>query len=102
MRASQMSSKFWNTPMLDRRQMLWAMGAAAMTSSPPPVAAQQDPWRALASEHAGFAADVAQRLDTAIADKRISNIHGLVVLRDDQLIIERYFEGPDRARGVGD
>ena len=39
------------------------------------------------------------RLDTAIADKRISNIHGLVVLRDDQLIIERYFEGPDRARG---
>lgn len=73
-----------------------------MTSSPVSVTAQQAPWRPLASENVGFAADVARRLDHAIAEKRVWNIHGLVVLRNGQLIIERYFEGQDRARGVGD
>lgn len=71
-------------------------------SSTLPVEAQQEPWRPLASEHATFAADVARRLEQAIADKRVWNIHGLVVLRNDQLVIERYFEGQDRARGIGD
>ena len=41
------------------------------------------------------------RLDKAIADKRIWNLHGLVVLRNDRLVLERYFEGEDEARGVG-
>lgn len=30
------------------------------------------------------------------------NIHGLVVFQNDKLIVERYFEGQDRERGVGD
>lgn len=88
--------------MLDRRQVVLGMGIAAMTSSPVSVTAQQAPWRPLASENVGFAADVVRRLDHAIAEKRVWNIHGLVVLRNGQLIIERYFEGQDRARGVGD
>ena len=41
------------------------------------------------------------RLDKAIADKRIWNLHGLVMLRNDRLVLERYFEGEDEARGVG-
>src|SRR5258705_2097161 len=50
---------------------------------------------------AGFAPDLEARLDKAVASKRIWNQHGLVVLRDDRLMLERYFEGEDRARGVG-
>jgi CubicO group peptidase (beta-lactamase class C family) len=73
-----------------------------MTSLPLPGTAQQEPGDPLTSENANFAAGVAQRLETAIAEKRVWNIHGLVVLRNGQLIIERYFEGPDRARGIGD
>jgi CubicO group peptidase (beta-lactamase class C family) len=52
-------------------------------------------------EDAGFTPDLEARLDKAIADKRVWNLHGLVVLRNDRLVLERYFEGEDHARGVG-
>ena len=58
--------------------------------------------QAIAPGDAGFAPDLEARLDKAVADKRIWNLHGLVVLRKDRLVLERYFEGEDRARGVGD
>ena len=49
-----------------------------------------------------FAADVIRRLDQAVAERRVWNIHGVIVLQNGNLIIERYFEGHDRERGVGD
>jgi CubicO group peptidase (beta-lactamase class C family) len=49
-----------------------------------------------------FATDVIRRLDQAVAERRVWNIHGLVVLQNGKLIVERYFEGQDRERGVGD
>ena len=49
-----------------------------------------------------FAADINQRLDQAMAERRVWNIHGLVVVQNDNLLVERYFEGQDRERGVGD
>ena len=48
-----------------------------------------------------FATDVSRRLDQAVAERRVWNIHGLVVLQNGNLISERYFEGQDRERGVG-
>lgn len=63
-----------------------------------PVLGQKRP--ALVPEK--FAADVIRRLDQAIAERRVWNIHGLVVLQNGKLIVERYFEGQDRERGVGD
>ena len=48
-----------------------------------------------------FAPELEARLDKAVADKRIWNQHGLVVLRGNRLVLERYFEGEDEARGVG-
>jgi CubicO group peptidase (beta-lactamase class C family) len=57
--------------------------------------------QAIAPGDAGFAPDLEARLDKAIADKRIWNLHGLVVLRNDRLVLERYFEGEDEARDVG-
>ncbi|HVY17914.1 MAG TPA: serine hydrolase domain-containing protein [Rhodopila sp.] len=58
-------------------------------------------WEPILPERVGFAADIEARLDKAITDKHIWNLHGLVVLRNDRLVLERYFEGEDRARGVG-
>jgi CubicO group peptidase (beta-lactamase class C family) len=87
--------------MLDRRQMLLGMGAAVM-SSLTSISARQEAWLPIGSENSRFAADVAERLDGAIAEKRVWNIHGLIILRNEQLVIERYFEGEDRARGIGD
>jgi CubicO group peptidase (beta-lactamase class C family) len=49
-----------------------------------------------------FATDVMRRLDQAVAEGRVWNIHGLLVLQNGKLIVERYFEGQDRERGVGD
>ncbi len=49
-----------------------------------------------------FAIDVIRRLDQAVAERRVWNIHGLLVLQNGEPIVERYFEGQDRARGVGD
>ena len=55
----------------------------------------------IAPGDAGLAPDLEARLDEAIADGRVWNQHGLVVLRKDRLVLERYFEGEDEARGIG-
>jgi hypothetical protein len=49
----------------------------------------------------GFTADLGALLDQAIAEKRVWNIHGLIIARNGRVVLERYFEGEDRARGVG-
>ena len=52
-------------------------------------------------EDQGFTADISALLDQAIAEKRIWNVHGLIVVRNGKVVLERYFEGEDRARGIG-
>jgi CubicO group peptidase (beta-lactamase class C family) len=52
-------------------------------------------------EEAGFAPDLEARLDQAMAEKRIWNLHGVIVLRNGRCVLERYFDGEDRQRGVG-
>jgi CubicO group peptidase (beta-lactamase class C family) len=66
-----------------------------------PLAAAADAWLPISPGDAGFAPDLDARLDKAIADKRIWNLHGLVVVRSDRLVLERYFEGEDRSRSIG-
>ena len=72
-----------------------------MSQLPGPSLAQSVAWPFTEPADAGFAPDLGARFDKAISDKRIWNVHGLVVLRNDRLVLERYFEGEDRARGVG-
>src|SRR4051812_10985794 len=84
-----------------RRQVMLGASAAVMAQWSSPLSAAIDTWPPTSPEDAGFAPDLEARLDKAIADKRIWNLHGLVVLRSDRLVLERYFEGQDRARSVG-
>jgi CubicO group peptidase (beta-lactamase class C family) len=62
------------------------------------VAAGAD-WLSISPDEAGFASDLEARLDKAVAEKRVWNLHGVVIVRRGRLVLERYFEGDDNARG---
>lgn len=81
-----------------RRQVIFGAGAAFVTQARPLSAAAAG-LLPIAPAEAGFAPDLEARLDKAIADKRVWNLHGVVVVRDDRLVLERYFEAEDNARG---
>jgi CubicO group peptidase (beta-lactamase class C family) len=72
-----------------------------MISAPRRLLAMTDDWLPISPGDAGFAPDLEACLDKAIADRRVWNLHGLVVLRNDRLVLERYFEGADSGRGIG-
>jgi CubicO group peptidase (beta-lactamase class C family) len=56
-------------------------------------------WRSAHPSEAGFADDLETRLDKAVADQRVWNIHGVIVVRGGRLVLERYFDGQDDTRG---
>jgi CubicO group peptidase (beta-lactamase class C family) len=56
-------------------------------------------WRSVPPAEAGFADNLEALLDKAVAEQRIWNIHGLIVVRNGRLALERYFDGEDDARG---
>ena len=56
-------------------------------------------WLTSSPSEAGFTYDLEVLLETAITEKRVWNLHGVVVVRNGRLVFERYFEGNDNARG---
>ena len=53
----------------------------------------------IAPGEAGFAPDLAANLDKALAERRVWNLHGVSIVRNGRLVLERYFESEDYARG---
>ena len=53
----------------------------------------------MAPSEAGFSCALGAWLDKAIAEKRVWSLHGVVIVRNERLVLERYFEGDDNARG---
>jgi CubicO group peptidase (beta-lactamase class C family) len=88
-----------NERTLNRRQVLAATGAILVGESIDASSAGMLDWRKLSPTEAGFADDIEARLDKAVAEKRIWNIHGVIVARNGGLVLERYFDGQDDARG---
>jgi CubicO group peptidase (beta-lactamase class C family) len=85
---------------VDRRHVLVATGGALIGGSiGNSVAAATLDWTRAKPSEAGFADDLDARLDKAIAEKRIWNMHAVIVIRGGRLVLERYFEGADDARG---
>jgi CubicO group peptidase (beta-lactamase class C family) len=82
-----------------RRKILAAAGGVLMGGSIGKSSAAMLDWTAAKPSEAGFADDLEARLDQAIADKRIWNMHAVIVMRGGRLVLERYFEGTDDARG---
>jgi CubicO group peptidase (beta-lactamase class C family) len=85
-------------PRPSRRDLLGGIGALLMGQSLGKTARAAD-WTLLPPGESGFAADLAPQLDKAIAEKRIWNVHGVVILRKGGLAFERYFDGEDNVRG---
>ncbi|GMP11696.1 serine hydrolase domain-containing protein [Bradyrhizobium sp. TM239] len=69
-----------------------------MTTSP--LASAPFAWGPIPPSDAGFASDLDERLDKAIADKRAWGLHGVVVTRMGKLVLERYFAGEDEVWGT--
>ena len=70
-----------------------------MEQSIPTTAAAATDWLSISPSEAGFTSDLEALLDKAITEKRVWNLHGLVIVRKRRLVLERYFEGDDNARG---
>jgi CubicO group peptidase (beta-lactamase class C family) len=82
-----------------RRQVLAATGGILLGESIDASSAGTLDWRKSSPTEAGFADDMEARLDKAVAEKRIWNIHSVIVARNGRLVLERYFDGQDDARG---
>jgi CubicO group peptidase (beta-lactamase class C family) len=88
-----------NGSRFSRRQILAGAAGALMGQLTGASPAAAFDWRPISLREAGFADDLEARLDQAIADKRIWNLHSVIVVRNGGLVFERYFEGEDTARG---
>ena len=82
-----------------RRQVLAGAAGTLMGQLTGVSTAAAFDWQSVSRRQAGFADDLEVRLDKAIADKRIWNLHSVVIVRNGRLVLERYFEGEDTARG---
>ena len=87
---------------LSRRRFLVSTGAIVIGQSIGTASATKFELLTISLGEAGFSPEINARLDAAIAEKRVWNIHGVVVMRKGRLVLERYFEGRDRERGRGD
>ena len=56
-------------------------------------------WVSISPSEAGFTHEPGALLDKAIAEKRVWNLHGVAIVRNGRLVLERHFEGEDNARG---
>jgi CubicO group peptidase (beta-lactamase class C family) len=80
------------------RRLMLIVGSVLSLSSAHSHTASAD-WQSIAPEKAGFAPDLADRLDRAAQDGRLANLHAVVVARDGKLVLERYYDGPDERWG---
>jgi len=87
--------------MLDRRAFIVALGGAGCAALVPRSAAgAAGDWETVAFADAGFAWDVAARIDEAVAKGQIENLHSVIVVRGGKLVFERYYAGNDANRGT--
>lgn len=82
-----------------RRHILVGIGAIFMGQSIRASALAEADWLTISPSEAGFTSDLEALLDKAVAEKRVWNLHGVVIVRKGRLVLERYFEGDDYARG---
>ena len=71
------------------------MTAAWGAHGSPPV----DDWPSATLAEAGFAPDLGDRIDAGVREGRYENLHGVVVVRGGNLVLERYYEGEDEIWG---
>ena len=83
---------------IDRRALLVGAGAVIAASNARACPAAPD-WQSISPAEAGFAPDLAARLDQFLTSEA-RNIHGVVIVRRGRLVLERYYEGFDQVRAA--
>ena len=63
------------------------------------AAAAGSGWHFISPNEAGFTSDLEALFDEAIAQQRVWNLHGVVIVRKGSLVLERYFDCDNDARG---
>lgn len=59
-----------------------------------------DDWQTISNEDAGFSWDVGERLDEAVKNNDLENLHSVLVVRNSRLVFERYYEGYNQVWGM--
>jgi CubicO group peptidase (beta-lactamase class C family) len=88
-----------NDPKPSWRQFLIGIGAILVAPSIRATSAAGADWLTIVPSDAGFTSDLEPLLDKATTEKRVWNLHGIVIVRKGRLVFERYFKGIDNARG---
>lgn len=81
---------------MTRRTAITALAAAPLAAMAPGGA---NTWRTTAPDTAGFAPDLAAKLDDGVRAGLLPGLHAALVSRNDQLVLERYDPGPDESLG---
>jgi CubicO group peptidase (beta-lactamase class C family) len=63
------------------------------------AAARADAWPMSSPEAAGFATDLGEKLDAGVRSGLLKGLHAVLVARRGEIVLERYWEGPDEAWG---
>src|SRR3954469_7689382 len=79
--------------MIERRQLMTGAAAALAAGATSSFTASAFEWQTSHPSDAGFSPDLEARFDKLIADKRIWNQHGVIVIRGRRVVLERYFAG---------
>ena len=85
-------------PPLDRRSVLVGAGATLVSGVTGAAPAPPFNWQTVAPSDADFVG-LEARFDKIVADKRVWNLHGVIVARAGRLVLERYFEGEQNSWG---
>ena len=88
-----------HAPKSSRRQILVGIGAICVEQSICATAPVKADSAVISPGEEALASDLEARLDKAVAEKHVWNLHSVVVMRHGHLVLERYFEGDDYARG---
>jgi hypothetical protein len=57
-------------------------------------------WPVVKPDEAGFASDLADKLDAGIRSGLLQGLHSVLVARNGRLVLERYYEGSDESWGA--
>jgi hypothetical protein len=79
------------------RQLI--IGSLVGAIFPLQLSAMED-WKTISTEDAGFGWDVGERLDEAIKNNDLENLHSVIVVRNSRLVFERYYEGYNQVWGM--
>lgn len=84
----------------DRRTVLkWILAMSSASALPPSVARAATDWQEPMAETTELLPGVKDRIENLSASGKLAGVHGIVAVRHEQIVFERYMKGSDAAWG---